>query len=157
MTRISPLLALAVLALALAACAAAVVRPAPPPANAAPAGAGDRAVADAGAAPVGSTPSACVTPVGRSGATRDDLTLYVDYDTARVYRVAGTCTTLIDTVVADGPIAFASLLDDSPRELPAISIDTWLMHGDRRRTHFTWIGDGYVESGPAEEIPGPHR
>ena len=74
-----------------------------------------------------------------------------------VYLHRGTCVTLLATIAPNGPVAFVSLIERNGAGVRDLSIDTWLFHGDRRRTRWSWNGRTYRESGVAEEIPGPRH
>jgi hypothetical protein len=81
-----------------------------------------------------------------------------DYRELRLYHLDDPhCAKLVATIDTGGPFAFASIEDAQPGAMPELTVDTWLMHGDRRRTHFVWLKDGYIDAGPAEDVPGPRK
>lgn len=80
------------------------------------------------------------------------------YAALRLYRIdAKGCATFVTMVDTGGPLAFVSIGEAPPGEMPELTIDTWLMHGDRRRTVFAWVSGRYVDVDPGEEIRGPRR
>jgi len=96
-------------------------------------------------------------PVPEAGMQHGNFALDHDASTVRVYRLERGCATPIATIPIDGPFAFAFLGGEEHDGVPAISIETWLMHGDRKHRRFVWVGDRYVQHGRAEEIPGRRR
>lgn len=104
-------------------------------------------------------PAAACEPVPADAETPESgFVLAHDYREVRVYRLgAGGCGTLVASFDPEGPYAFGSIGEPKGDGMPELTIDTWLMHGDRRRQTFSWSGTHYVATGLAEEIPGPRR
>jgi hypothetical protein len=75
-----------------------------------------------------------------------DVTLYVRRD---------GCLRLLARIEPQGPVAFVHVVPRREPGLPDLVVDTWLFHGDRRRTTYRFTGDAYVDVGPSKEIPGP--
>jgi hypothetical protein len=93
-----------------------------------------------------------------AGTPEGAFALASGYSEVRLYRLGPAgCATLVATIDPGGPSAFSSIGKLQQDGMPELDIETWLMHGDRRRQRFRWSGDHYTESGPAEEIPGPRR
>jgi hypothetical protein len=102
--------------------------------------------------PADAVAAACGT-TGTQMASEGDLVLYRDdasiRTVLRVYRVVRGCPTLLGSLVVDGQLAFAHVHADT-----SLSVDTWLMHGDRLRRHYKLGASGY-DLVSQEEIPGP--
>ncbi|HEY4241567.1 MAG TPA: hypothetical protein VGM88_17215 [Kofleriaceae bacterium] len=91
--------------------------------------------------------------VSATAAADPHFTLQTGYRDVQVFRDG----TLVATVTTGAPVAHASLAPKmNPRLTPDLSVDTWLMHGDRRRTHYTF-SDGAYHAGASEDVPGPSR
>ncbi len=115
---------------------------------------------DAGAPSVAPQPASAACEALPEDALPDDsgFALGHGYDEVRVYRLGpGGCGTLITSFDAEGPLAFSSVGEPKLDGMPDLSIETWLMHGDRRHQRFSWSGSRYVATGRAVEIPGPRR
>jgi hypothetical protein len=103
---------------------------------------------------------ACTDVDERSGRAEDldgdgtpDL-LVQGYRIVTLYVRRDGCLRFLARIEAHGPVAFVDVV---PRREPGPSdlvVDTWLFHGDSRRTTYRFIGDAYVEIGRSEEIPG---
>jgi hypothetical protein len=72
-----------------------------------------------------------------------------------VYRLEH-CGKPVATIRTEGPLAFANM-GKLENEMPTISIETWLMHGDRRLRRYVWTGKTYLQKGQDQEIMGPRR
>ena len=78
------------------------------------------------------------------------------YRDLTIYLRRGDCYTLATKFEVNGRLAFIHVVERKEPGMRDLSIDTWLMHGDRKRTHWTWVGRTYA-SGFEEDIPGPRR
>lgn len=73
-----------------------------------------------------------------------------------VYVRRGACFELRATLPFDGPLAFVHAR--APHDgLSDLSVETWLMHGDRRVESFRWTGTGFVSTGHTQQIEGRRR
>ena len=79
------------------------------------------------------------------------------YNDVTIYLRQGDCFALLAKIDAGGPVEFVDVIEKKEAGVRDLSIDTWLFHGDRKRTLWTWSGQAYLSSGFEEEIPGPHR
>ena len=120
------------------------------------------AIVAASSAPVATAP--CVAPGdaprGRDEDVDGDGTpdrIAKGYRDVTIYLRKGDCFTLLATIDPNGPVAFVGIVEKEGGGVRDLSIDTWLFHGDRRRTLWAWDGRAYQASGGDEEIPGPHR
>jgi hypothetical protein len=120
-------------------------------------GAAPRATEPGGTA-MAVAPAPCL-PLPSDAVIRDrGFALGADGREVRLYRLGpGGCGTLVASFDPEGPFAFGSIREPKRDGMPELGIETWLMHGDRRRQTFSWSGGRYVSTGPAEEIPGPRR
>ena len=115
-------------------------------------------VANAAAPPAAPAPAACLPLPADAVTRRAGFALGHDYREVHVYRLGpGGCGTLVASFDPEGPFAFGSIREPARDGMPDLSIDTWLMHGDRRRQMFSWLGTHYVATGRAEDILGPRR
>ncbi|HEY5924924.1 MAG TPA: hypothetical protein VIV11_24755 [Kofleriaceae bacterium] len=106
------------------------------------------------------TPDAprCEPPPANASSPKGELVYTHGYSELQLYRVdAAGCAKLVATIDTGDPFAFASVGEAQPGSMPEISVDTWLMHGDRKRRHFVWRSGHYFETGRVEEIRGPRR
>jgi len=78
------------------------------------------------------------------------------YRDVTVYLRRGSCLSRLAAFETEGPAAFVNVVSKTGVGIRDLSIDTWLFHGDRRRTLWSWDGRGY-RAGFDEEIPGPRR
>ena len=82
-------------------------------------------------------------------------TVKTDYRDVRVFRDDKLVATV--QIEDGGPVADAEVeLKKDPAAMPDLSVDTWLYHGDRRRTHYFYVHGAYM-AGASEEVPGPGR
>ncbi len=79
------------------------------------------------------------------------------YRDVTVYRRRGNCFEAIATLELEARVAFVQVLDTTHSGMRDLSIDTWLYHGDRARSTWSWSGGTYDSFGRPEEIPGPSR
>jgi hypothetical protein len=109
----------------------------------------------------GTTPTPaprCEPPPANASSPTGAFAFTHGYADLKLYRIdVNGCASLVATIDAGGPFAFASIDEAHPGAMPALSIDTWLVHGDRRRTRFAWLNGRYVQMGRTEEIAGPRR
>lgn len=68
----------------------------------------------------------------------------------------GACFEPRASLPLEGPLAFV-FVSESGAGMRTISVETWLMHGDRRAESYRWSGTRYESTGRSEEIPGPRR
>lgn len=78
------------------------------------------------------------------------------YRDVTLYLRRGACLTLVATIDPQGTVAFVSVAKEGSG-MRDLSIDTWLFHGDRKRSHWRWVGGRYESVGREETILGPHR
>lgn len=86
----------------------------------------------------------------------------LDVYLARAAGDGGACFTRAGHLALERRAAFVSVAApasavDAGAALGDVVVDTWLYHGDRRRTRYHAAGDGRWVEGLGEEIPGPHR
>ena len=108
--------------------------------------------------PAATTEPVCEPPPADASTPHGDFVYTDGYRELWLYRIDDHhCAKLLATVDTGGRFAFVHIEDVPPDKMPKLTIDTWLMHGDRLRTEFVWLRGRYVEMGGAEEIPGPRK
>jgi hypothetical protein len=84
--------------------------------------------------------------------------LVEDSSAVVVYRQGASCATEVGDIHVGGSFAFAELLaKPNADDVPDVSLDTWLMHGDRLRREYVWDGTHYTQHGVERDIPGPGK
>lgn len=114
--------------------------------------------------PVATSTAGCLAPGSEPQGRDVDLDgdgtpdrLVSGYRNVTLYLRRGGCFTMLATIDPEGPVAFVHVNEPKGAGIRDLSIETWLVHGDRRRTQWSWIGGAFQRSGADEEILGPHR
>jgi hypothetical protein len=71
--------------------------------------------------------------------------LVEDGRSLELYVQRASCAEHVDSLDPEGNVAFVHVAEQGPKgELRGLTVDTWLMHGDRARRRYRWTKSGYV-------------
>ena len=103
-------------------------------------------------------PTLSTPPDGQDADVDGDGTpdrIVTGFSDVTIYVRRGAGFVLFTKIDAEGHVAFVHVVDKGTG-VRDLSIDTWLYHGDRKRTTWSWVGGWYV-AGLEEEIRGPRH